>query len=217
MVAQPVRGAPSGERARQKRQVIIRAAQKAFLREGFGVGMDALAAEAGVSKVTIYNHFGSKEALFTAVIGDALDDALQEALQRVEARLSTSKDLRRDLLDVCRDWVAGLSTPEMLALRNLVAGEQRRFPHLGLVWMESGPNRFHARIGEALQQLVEHGQLTIPDIELATLQLSGLVLSPHLVYSAYGSVIDHPVADRLIVAGIDMFLDYYRPGRKLQA
>ncbi|MEV6751508.1 helix-turn-helix domain-containing protein [Streptomyces sp. NPDC051214] len=52
----------------------VRAARSLFLREGFGVGMDAIAAEAGVSKVTVYNHFGNKETLFVAVIAGALDE-----------------------------------------------------------------------------------------------------------------------------------------------
>ncbi|MFC8392877.1 TetR/AcrR family transcriptional regulator [Streptomyces sp. NPDC057238] len=46
----------------------MRAARESFLREGFGVGMDAIATTAGLSEVTVYNHFGSKEALLTAVI-----------------------------------------------------------------------------------------------------------------------------------------------------
>ncbi|MEV2273523.1 TetR/AcrR family transcriptional regulator [Nonomuraea africana] len=66
---------PTGERAARKRLAIIRAARTAFARDGFTVGMDTIAAEAGVSKVTVYNHFGSKETLFPAVIGDALEEA----------------------------------------------------------------------------------------------------------------------------------------------
>lgn len=51
--------------------------------------------------------------------------------------------------------------------------------------------------------------LDIPDVELAVLQLSGLVLSPNLVYGAYGRTPGKKLADRLIVAGVDMFLGYY--------
>ncbi|MFJ5138511.1 TetR/AcrR family transcriptional regulator [Streptomyces sp. NPDC088707] len=79
MDAQPApaaKPAPTGPRAARKRQAIVRAARDLFLREGFGVGMDAIAAEAGVSKVTVYNHFGSKEALFTAVVAGGLDEPL---------------------------------------------------------------------------------------------------------------------------------------------
>lgn len=70
---------PAGPRAEAKRRAIVTAAREAFLRDGFGVGMDTIAAGAGVSKVTVYNHFGSKEALFTAVVAGALDEPLDGA------------------------------------------------------------------------------------------------------------------------------------------
>ena len=48
---------------------ILEAAKQLFAREGFaGVSMDKIAAEAGVSKLTVYSHFGDKEALFAAAI-----------------------------------------------------------------------------------------------------------------------------------------------------
>ncbi len=46
-------------------------------------------------------------------------------------------------------------------------------------------------------------------MELAVLQLSGLVLSPHLVYGAYGTALDEDLAERLIQGGVDMFLHHY--------
>jgi TetR/AcrR family transcriptional regulator, mexJK operon transcriptional repressor len=202
---------PTGERAERKRSAIVHAAREVFLREGFDASMDLIAAQAGVSKVTIYNHFRDKETLFTAVIGQALDDALGAALGMVESRLGASAQVREDLLEVCRAWVGGLADPRVLALRNLVAGELRRFPELGDFWQERGPRRFHATIGHALRALMGHGELDIPDVELAVLQLSGLVLSPHLVYGMYGEPPEHGLAERLIVSGVDMFLGYYRP------
>ena len=40
-----------------------------FTQHGFdGVSMDQIAAEAGVSKLTVYSHFGDKDALFVAAV-----------------------------------------------------------------------------------------------------------------------------------------------------
>lgn len=48
-----------------KRDAILKAADALFARHGYGLtGVDALAAEAGVTKRTLYKQFGSKEALF---------------------------------------------------------------------------------------------------------------------------------------------------------
>ncbi len=203
---------PSGPRANRKRQAIIQAARETFLAEGFDASMDRVATVAGVSKVTVYNHFDSKESLFIAVITGELDGALEEAERLVESTLVTSADVRADLIQACRAWVAGVCAPETITLRNLVAGEMRRFPELGETWQERGPQRFHRVVAAALGKLNEMRELSIPDVDLAVLQLSGLVVSPSQVYGAYGSPPDPELADRLIVSGVDMFLHYYGYG-----
>ncbi|MCX3061818.1 TetR/AcrR family transcriptional regulator [Streptomyces beihaiensis] len=200
---------PSGARAARKRQAILEAAHRVFLREGFTAGVDLLAAEAGVSKVTIYNHFGSKENLFKEVIGRTLDEALGASESLILDQLAESDDVRADLLAACRSWVAGLAAPDVLALRDVIAGERRRFPELGEVWQERGPARQHAALVRALGRLTERGVLRIADMELAVLQLSGLVLSPHLVYGSYGVEMSEGLAQRLVDGGVDMFLARY--------
>ncbi|MCU1682579.1 MAG: transcriptional regulator [Amycolatopsis sp.] len=185
-------------------------ALEVFLAEGFDVSVDRIAAVAEVSKVTVYNHFGCKEDLFRAVIDSQLDEALESAESLVEYHLAITVEVRTDLLAICRAWVAGLAGPEMIALRNLVAGESRRFPELGDAWWERGPARLHTMIADALRKLVDRGLLEIPDVDLGVLQLSGLVLSPHQVYGSYGHTIDDTLSARLTESGVDMFLSHYR-------
>ena len=53
----------------EKRAAILAAAKRLFPMSGFeGTSMDAIAAEAGVSKLTVYSHFTDKETLFVAAI-----------------------------------------------------------------------------------------------------------------------------------------------------
>lgn len=201
---------PTGSRAAANRQAIMAAARDVFMIDGFDASMDAVAAAAGVSKVTLYNHFAGKEELFVAVIDAELEQALEPSLQLVRSRLAESTDVRADLAAACRAWAGGLAAPRMIALRNLVAGELRRFPALGDTWQQRGPQRFHPVIADALRRLVRRRLLTIADVDLAVLQLSGLVVSPNLVYGAYGHPLDNRTTDRLVTAGVDMFIDHYR-------
>lgn len=61
-----------------KRSTVLRAAHKLFLRDGYSeTSMDAVTEEAGVSKATVYAHFGSKEALFEALVRDGSEHALK--------------------------------------------------------------------------------------------------------------------------------------------
>ena len=197
-------------RGRALRERILEAARVTFLAEGFEVSMDAVATSAGTTKATVYKHFGNKEALFIAVIRSELDRALDEPARLVASRLARSSDLRECLVSACRAWVAGIAATDMISLRNLVVGEARRFPELGEAWRERGPQRFHPVIAEALGHLTEQRRLSIHDIDLAVLQLSGLVVSPNLIYGAYGDPVDAETRDRLITSGVDMFVNQYQ-------
>lgn len=199
----------AGDRAARKRQAIIRAARSAFIRKGFDAGIDTIAADAGVSKVTVYNHYGDKETLFMAVIGDAMQEALADAISGTAQRLQDSEDLREALKWTARAWVESMTRPDMLALRHLVAAEARRFPDLGAAWRQHGPDRARPALVAAFERLIAAERLIMPDVETAVLQLYALVLYPHLVHSAYGTAIDRDTTERLIDSGVDMFLSFY--------
>lgn len=78
------------------RERILDAAELLFFRDGIAVtGVDAVAAEAGVSVVTLYKHFGSKENLLREVLRRRFDSwaehwnaALQSAAGPQEKLLS---------------------------------------------------------------------------------------------------------------------------------
>jgi AcrR family transcriptional regulator len=201
---------PSGPRAEAKRRAIVTAARELFLREGFDVNMDAIAAAAGVSKATVYNHFASKETLFIEVVKDSLDAPISGTLVTSLDRLAEADDLREALTATARDWVhATRANPDVLALRPIVSRELHRFPELGAAWQQAGPERHHPAVADALRRLVDRGRLDIPDIEVAILQLYSLLPFPHLVFSTYGTTIDDDLTDRLIAGGVDMFLGHY--------
>lgn len=85
--------------AERRRAELLEAADRVVLRDGPGASMNAIAAEAGITKPILYRHFGDKGGLYRALAvrhTDALLDALRAALdaprerrERVEATLDT--------------------------------------------------------------------------------------------------------------------------------
>ncbi|MBX9764445.1 MAG: TetR/AcrR family transcriptional regulator, partial [Pseudomonadaceae bacterium] len=60
-----------------KRKAILEAAKSLFLSRGYdGSSMDVIAAEAGVSKLTVYSHFTDKETLFAEAVKSKCEEQL---------------------------------------------------------------------------------------------------------------------------------------------
>ncbi|MFE9329379.1 TetR family transcriptional regulator [Streptomyces sp. NPDC006925] len=87
------------ENTGQRRRELLEAAERVVLREGPGASMNAIAAEAGITKPILYRHFGDKGGLYRALASrhtEALLTSLRAALdaprerrERVEATLDT--------------------------------------------------------------------------------------------------------------------------------
>ncbi|MDG9715653.1 TetR family transcriptional regulator [Streptomyces sp. DH24] len=85
--------------ADRRRRELLEAADRVVLRDGPQASMNAIAAEAGITKPILYRHFGDKGGLYAALAKrhtDALLDSLRAALdapaqrrRRVEATLDT--------------------------------------------------------------------------------------------------------------------------------
>lgn len=119
----------------KKREAILRGAKAAFLKEGFGgASMDQVAALAGVSKMTVYRHFGSKEELFAGVITDLCHFIVAEDLDAIFAQ-----EPEQALRAFARKMTDIVFEPDTAELHRIVIAESRRFPKLGQLFYQTGP------------------------------------------------------------------------------
>jgi AcrR family transcriptional regulator len=77
-----------------RRQVLVQVATDAIRRLGPDVSMDAMAAEAGITKPILYRYFGDREGLVTAV-ADCFADELVARLEKVIAGAPARDQTRR--------------------------------------------------------------------------------------------------------------------------
>ena len=130
------KSAPNGRAlSDKKREAILRGAKAVFLKEGFGgASMDQIAAVAGVSKMTVYRHFGSKEDLFAGVITELCHFIVAEDLAEI-----FSREPNEALRAFARKMTDIVFEPETAELHRIVIAESRRFPKLGKLFYRTGP------------------------------------------------------------------------------
>ncbi|RKT16298.1 TetR family transcriptional regulator [Streptomyces sp. 1114.5] len=197
----------------EKRNAITQAAMTVFGREGYvRASMDAIAAEAGVSKRTVYNHFADKETLFLSV---ALQNSaeLTETVRALMAKyLDRVVDLRRDLTDLAVERArAVLSAGEHGALGRAIRAEVANIPADVLeAWLEAGPIASLRDLAAHFEALAGRGLLVVEDPALAAEQYTLLTFHGIAERSFWGAV---PVADeeveRIAAVGVDAFLRIY--------
>ncbi|MGH6704269.1 MAG: TetR/AcrR family transcriptional regulator, partial [Bradyrhizobium sp.] len=77
----------------QRRKRILTAATRLFARRGYdGASMSGIAADAGITKPVLYDHFASKEALFETLLRSIREDLLAKG--RAIGHPSASDELR---------------------------------------------------------------------------------------------------------------------------
>ncbi len=119
----------------RKRQAILKGAKAVFLKHGFGdANMDEVAATAGVSKMTVYRHFGNKEDLFAGVITESCQQLVSGEIEEVFSL--PMRDALRAYAQKMTDIFFARDTAE---LHRIVIAECRRFPKLGRLFYETGP------------------------------------------------------------------------------
>jgi TetR/AcrR family transcriptional repressor of mexJK operon len=161
----------------RKRSAILEAAEQVFLRDGYlGANMDELAALSGVSKQTVYAHFGSKEALFVELVESMTRGAGDGVHTDDLPDPSSAADLRLALSDYAVRQLTAVLTPRILRLRRLVIGEEVRFPQLARVLWENGPARAVDALGSHIARLADQGWLVTSNPRVAATHLNWLVM-----------------------------------------
>lgn len=143
-----------------KRAAILDAAQVLFLRHGYdGSSMDAIAQEAGVSKLTVYNHFTDKETLFCAAIEAKCETQL--TLLFVSSTDAPPSSLRECLLGIAHSFQILVDSPESLAMHRLIISHALSNPALSLLFYEATALRIINKMEQLLITINKAKQLDI--------------------------------------------------------
>jgi TetR/AcrR family transcriptional repressor of mexJK operon len=155
----------------EKRAAILCAAKRLFPRSGFeGTSMDAIAAEAGVSKLTVYSHFTDKETLFFAAIQARCEEQMPATLFDVDLK----GPVRDQLEEIARAFLKMVMAPESVALHRLLTSGTTS-PKLVQLFWDAGPRRVQGGLQQFLRSEVDADQLDIADVPRAASQFFALL------------------------------------------
>jgi TetR/AcrR family transcriptional regulator of autoinduction and epiphytic fitness len=192
----------------RKREAIIQAAIAEFRANGFEVtSMDKIAATAGVSKRTVYNHFPSKEELFAEI--------LNQLWTRISAEQSVTynrdQPLREQLLKMLQAKVQLMADENFLTLARVAIAATIHSPDRAQNMVE--------RMGEREEGLTvwiraaqADGRLKQVDPEFAAHQVQGLLKTfafwPQM--SMGRAALDIDMQNTVAESALEMFLAHYQ-------
>ncbi|HWU77314.1 MAG TPA: TetR/AcrR family transcriptional regulator [Rhodanobacter sp.] len=204
---------PGRPKDMEKRAAILEAAKSLFIRNAFaGTSMDAIAADAGVSKLTVYSHFGDKDNLFREVIRSRIQDLLPEQTYAYDPQ----EDIHDVLLRVALKHAHLDCNAETVGTFRAILSDCRQGnPRYGKLIWEEGATRTHGLMERLLQQAVDAGQLDIDDVPRASVQFLTLIKGNLMMRQMFGCT-ECPIGyiqeiEATARAGVVMFLRAYLP------
>ena len=137
-----------------KRELILGSASDLFLDNGFeGTSMDQIALSAGVSKQTVYSHFGNKEALFTAVIA-----AKCEAHQLTGDLFDLERELDDVLSDLAHHFTELLLSDEAIALHRVCIAGGEKYSQIAALFWQAGPVWMQGQLANYIEKKQQLGE-----------------------------------------------------------
>ena len=141
-----------------KRQAILDAAKLLFLSNGYAsTSMDAVALEAGVSKLTVYSHFNDKETLFTAAVMAKCEEQVPE----MYFELPEGVPVQTVLLNIARGFHRLINSEESVNLHRLMMTTGNQGVKLSQIFFEAGPMRMLQGMERLLTRIDQCGALSI--------------------------------------------------------
>lgn len=163
----PLKAKPRWTRRKDARpQELVAAALDLFVERGYAATrLDDVAAQAGVSKGTLYLYFTNKEDLFKAVVRENVLPVLGEAEETIRAYQGPSTALFRELM---LSWWERIGSTKAAGIAKLIMAESCNFPGVAAFYHEEVISRAKALLVSMLNRGIERGEFRPIDPAHAT-------------------------------------------------
>jgi AcrR family transcriptional regulator len=194
-----------------KRQQVLAGARQVFGELGYErASVDLIAARAGVSKATIYSHFGDKKTLFVAAVVLECEE-LRSGLARCVER--PAGDVEAGLTRLGERILTIFLTPAIARLYRQAIAESQRLPEIGRMVFERGTLAVQEAVALHLARWHESGDLRIDDPRRAAIAFLALCQGDLSTRSRLG-LIEEPEVEEIretVRRGVRIFVRAHRP------
>ncbi len=206
----PARTGPGRPKDLAKRTAILEAAKGLFLGNGFaGVSMEQVAQAAGVSKLTVYSHFGDKDGLFIAAVRAHCEQELP--LQLFSPAMDKPLDTR--LMEIARAFFALITSTEAIAGHRILCTAYDIPPQLVESFWQASAVRLQTALETFLRGCITAGELEIDEPARAASHFFALVKGEIGEQLALGLAppMDADCVQRHLDSVVSLFVRAYRP------
>ena len=197
----------------EKRAAILEAAMALFPARGYdGVSMDAIAQQAGVSKLTVYSHFADKEALFSAAVTECCEQQLPHRVFEP----SLEQPVRDALTAIAHGFMDLIMDERAVTLHRMMVAQAGQNSRLTEIFFAAGPRRTLQDMEAFLRQAHASGNLHVPRPDRAAEHFFCLVKGIRHMRVLVGlcSIPDSDERTAHIDEVVDLFLRAYRPAER---
>ena len=191
----------------RKQEQVINAARDLFLKHGFeGATMNMIAAQAAVSKATLYAYYPTKEQVFVAVIQ-------REVTELRATILSASQDdalpIRDKLLEVGNTVICAATMPDHVFFFRAIIAATLRFPELGRIINHDFREPLHDSVAQMLAHATQQGELRCDDPRFAAHTFLSIIRGDFAMTALFDASAARQLSANIqahIEANVDVFL-----------
>ena len=184
---------------------VLEAALHVFCESGYRASIDLVAARAGVARQTIYNHFGSKQALFESTLAGSVADML--------AVLASGDIALRDrLVAFALSLRQRALSPDSINLHRVLTSEAPRFSGLAQNFYQNCVRHCASQVAEQLEAAMQQGLLRQENPFRCAMMLMDLIVGQDKLRMLFGGEAPDPLNEAATVAdAVDFFLRAMAP------
>jgi len=204
VIARPRAGRPTREQAEARHEELLDRALDHFLDKGFEQAtIEAIAADVGMTKRTVYARYADKASLFRAAVHRAIE---RYSIAPDRIRATDVGDLEQTLTNIAMLRIDLVASPQGLKLQRIIQTESYRFPEIFTETYEIGALPTIQFLADLLERETRAGHLAIEDPMMAANVFMSMVVSGPVRFILSGVPLRAKDLERRVAYGVRFFL-----------